>query len=401
MELVGAIRSKFEALAPVLNERGQRLWAAAEATALGRGGISRVAEATGLSHVTIRRGVSELSEGPKETVTPQRSRRAGGGRKKVTDVDPTLTADLASLVEATTRGDPQSPLLWTCKSVRRLAGELRRKGHRVSPQTVATLLHQARYSLQANRKTKEGASHPDRNAQFEYITRRVKHFQSQGEPVISVDTKKKELVGEFKNAGREWRPEGSPDRVLIHDFADEEQGKVVPYGVYDMARDTGWVSVGTDHDTAQFAVQTIRMWWRRMGRPVYPRVKGILITADGGGSNGSRSRLWKVEIQRFSDETGLQIEVCHFPPGTSKWNKIEHRLFCHITENWRGRPLISREVVVNLIAATTTTTGLRVKAKLDEKVYPTGIRVPDEDLAALRLKPAQFHGEWNYSIAPR
>jgi Rhodopirellula transposase DDE domain len=400
MEIVEQIRSKFSALAPVLNERGQRLWAAAEARALGRGGISRVSEATGISHVTIRHGVAELASGPQEIVTPHRSREAGGGRRKATAADPTLMADLLSLVESATRGDPESPLLWTSKSVRRLAVELGRKGHRVAPQTVANLLHEAKYSLQANRKTKEGASHPDRNEQFEYISRQVKYWQARGEPVISVDTKKKELVGEFKNGGQEWRPAGSPEKVLVHDFADPELGKVVPYGVYDLARNSGWVSVGTDHDTAQFAVQTIRLWWRRMGRPMYPRAKGLLVTADGGGSNGSRSRLWKVELQRFSSESGLRVEVCHFPPGTSKWNKIEHRMFCHITENWRGRPLTSCEVIVNLIAATKTAAGLRVKAALDEHEYPTGLRIADEDLAAVHLKPSKFHGEWNYTIAP-
>jgi Rhodopirellula transposase DDE domain len=309
-------------------------------------------------------------------------------------------AALLSLVESATRGDPKSPLLWTSKGVRKLAVELGRKGRRVALQTAANLLHETKYSLQANRKTKEGTSHPGRNEQFEYISHRVKYWQARGEPVISVDTKKEELVGEFKNGGQGWRLAGSPEKVRVHDFADPELGKVVPYGVYDLARNSGWVSVGTDHDTAQFAVQTIRLWWRRMGRQVYPSAKGLLVTADGCGSNGRRSRLWKVEFQRFSSETGLAVEVCHFPPGTSKWNKIEHWMFCHITENWRGQPLTSCEVIVNLIAATKTMAGLPVKAALDEHEYSTGLRVTDEDMAAVHLKPAKFHGERNHTIAP-
>jgi transposase len=396
------IAEKFELLGVVMDEQMRRLWAASEARVLGYGGVSTVARAIGLARPTITAGMKEL-EAATRSVSPgpkRRLRRAGAGRPAVTEIDPGLRPALEQLVEPATRGDPMSPLRWTCKSVRVLAAELARQGHPVSHQKVAELLQEAGYSLQANRKTREGASHPDRNAQFEYIARRCQEFQRRGQPVISVDTKKKELVGEFKNAGREWHPEGRPPTVRVHDFQDEELGKAIPYGVYDLSANAGWVSVGVDHDTPEFAVESIQRWWRRMGRRTYPDAQELLITADGGGSNGSRTRLWKVALQRMASTTGLRISVCHFPPGTSKWNKIEHRMFCHITENWRGRPLISHEVIVNLIANTTTTKGLRVRAALDTGKYPTGIRVGDADMASLNLIPDEFHADWNYAIAP-
>jgi hypothetical protein len=401
---VQAITTKYTSLEPVLDERARRLWAAVEARAIGRGGITRVAEATGLSRVTIRAGLKELD--PPSTPTGQepatgRLRRPGGGRKRPVDQDPVLLRDLETLVDPVTRGDPMSPLRWTCKSAAKLAAELRAKGHAVSERTVNRLLHVLDYSLQSNRKTIEGKSHPDRDAQFQYINRRVKAFQRQGQPVVSVDAKKKELVGQFRNGGREWQPKGQPEEVEVYDFAKKDQGKIIPYGIYDQTIDTGWVSVGVDHDTADFAVETLRRWWRNMGSRVYPGAKRLLITADGGGSNGRRCRLWKVELQGLADEIGLRISVCHFPPGTSKWNKIEHRLFCHITENWRGRPLVSREVVVNLIGHTTTKTGLSIRSELDEGSYPTGRKVSDEQMKGLVIKRDKFHGEWNYTMLPR
>ena len=398
------VRAKFQQLDPVMNERMRRLWAAAEALALPRGGITLVSEATGLSRTTIWSGVRELrrqADLPPGAVVTEGIRRPGGGRPYLEDVDPTLARDLEALVEPTARGDPQSPLRWTCKSTRTLAEELTRLGHRVSYQTVALLLHALGYSLQANRKTREGSSHPDRNAQFEHINARVKAFQRRGQPVVSVDTKKKEMIGDFKNGGREWQPAGQPEPVRAKDFLDKKLGKVIPYGVYDLTCNAGWVSVGTDHDTARFATATLRRWWGEMGQDVYPRAEQLLITADGGGSNGSRSRLWKVALQQLADDLGLRISVCHFPPGTSKWNTIEHRMFCHITKNWRGRPLVSRAVVVELIGHTTTKAGLQVQAELDGNSYPTGIKVTDEELAAVRIKKDTFHGEWNYTILPR
>jgi transposase len=399
-----AIAAKFALLEPLLDERTRRRWAAVEARALGRGGIRCLAEATGLSRATIRAGLRELTascttgagEAPRERI-----RRAGGGRRPLGEDDPRLLQALERLVEPVTRGDPMSPLRWTCKSAARLAEELHGQGHAVSERTVNRLLHALGYSLQSNRKTLEGRQHPDRDAQFQYLNRRVKAFQRQGQPVVSVDTKKKELVGQFRNGGREWQPLGQPERVKVHDFPDEELGKVIPYGVYDMAANTGWVSVGVDHDTAEFAVETLRRWWRHMGHEAYPQATRLLITADGGGSNGSRSRLWKVELQKLADELGLQLSVCHFPPGTSKWNKIEHRMFCHITENWRGRPLVSREVVVNLIGHTTTKTGLAIRSALDENRYPTGREITDEQMEDLAIKREKFHGEWNYTLHPR
>lgn len=399
-----AIAAKFIILRPLLDERARRMWAAVEARAMGRGGMSRVAEATGLSRVTIRAGLQELAladraSGPQ--APPERLRRRGGGRKPLSLHDPHLLHALETLVDPVTRGDPMSLLRWTCKSASQLAAALRAQGHPVSERTVNRLLHDLGYSLQSNRKTLEGSTHPDREAQFQYINRRAKAFQQQSQPVISVDTKKKELVGQFRNGGREWSPQGQPEEVEVHDFPSKTLGKVIPYGVYDEATNTGWVSVGVDHDTAEFAVETVRRWWRHMGSQTYPKAKRLLITADGGGSNGSRCRLWKVELQRLADETGLRISVCHFPPGTSKWNKIEHRMFCHITENWRGRPLVSREVVVNLIGHTTTTKGLVIRSALDDHSYPTGREVTAEQMERLALKQEKFHGEWNYTLRPR
>lgn len=396
------IETVYQALKPLLDERMRRQWAAAEAKAYGWGGIQAVSKAIGMSMTTIRKGLSELSEreaNPGRKIT-ERVRKEGGGRKQQTELDPGLQTALERLIEPATRGDPQSPLRWTCKSTPRLAAELTRQGHPVSASTVGRLLLAAGYSLQSNRKTKEGASHPDRNAQFEYINAAVQHFQQRGQPAISVDTKKKELVGEFSNGGREWQPHGEPVKVLVHDFLDKELGKAIPYGVYDLTKNQGWVSVGIDHDTARFATETIRRWWCQMGLTGYCPVRELLITADGGGSNGSRCRLWKVALQELASCLGIPIQVCHFPPGTSKWNKIEHRMFCHITQNWRGRPLVSLEVILNLIAATSTQQGLRIRAELDSGHYPTGIKVTDAELAAVNLKRADFHGDWNYQILP-
>ena len=393
------IKQRFTQLKGWLDERSRRLWAAAEATAHGRGGISLVARASGISRRAIAVGVAELKKKPDRSRGERPPiRQKGGGRKKASLKDPELLRDLEKLVEPVTRGDPQSPLRWTCKSVRNLADELRTQGHAVSHMLVAELLHEQKYSLQANRKTKEGSSHPDRNAQFEHIRGKATEFLNSGQPAISVDTKKKEQVGDYKNGGREWHPKGQPVHVQVHDFAKQ---KDVPYGVYDLGQNAGWVSVGTDHDTSAFAVESIRRWWIMMGRETYPDARQLLITADSGGSNGSRVRLWKLELQKLSDETGLEISVCHFPPGTSKWNKIEHRLFSFITKNWRGKPLVSHEVIVNLIAATTTRTGLRVQSQLDTGKYPKGIKVGKQEFATIQLRPDPFHGEWNYTIAPR
>jgi transposase len=394
-----AIGERFRAMVGELNERQRRLWAASEARAAGRGGTAAVARATGISVETIRIGIRELDCG--EKLEPGRVRRRGGGRRPLTETDPTLLADLERILEADTRGDPESPLRWTAKSVRQLAGALRELGHRVHFATVAKLLRQLGYSLQANRKTKEGASHPDRDAQFEHINATAKAAIAAGEPVISVDTKKKELVGDFKNGGREWRPKGEPELVRTHDFKDKQLGKAIPYGVYDLANNEGWVSVGIDHDTAQFAINSIHSWWEHLGRERFPNAHRLTITADCGGSNSNRTRLWKLELQRLADQTGLEIQVCHFPPGTSKWNKIEHRLFSFISINWRAKPLISRQVIIDLIASTTTSTGLKVYAQLDERTYPDKIRVSDTELARVRIERHSFHPEWNYTIKPR
>jgi transposase len=393
-----AIRRRFRLIERHLDERLRRLVAAAEVAAAGS--VSAVARATGVSRRAIRAGVKELKARGAAALAPGRIRRPGGGRKRTVDQDPTLVTDLERLIEPTTRGDPQSPLRWTCKSVRRLAAELTRQGHRTSHRMVAALLRQLGYSLQANRKTIEGTRHPDRNAQFEHINARVRAYLRQGEPAISVDTKKKELVGNFKNAGREWRPRGQPQPVQVHDFVQPELGRAIPYGVYDLGANTGWVSVGIDHDTAAFAVGSIRRWWQAMGRRAYPRAQRLLITADAGGSNGPRVRLWKVELQKLADHLRRPIAVCHFPPGTSKWNTIEHRLFSFISQNWRGQPLVSHAVIVNLIAATTTPTGLRVRARVDTNRYPSGLTVSRDALAAVRLRPDSFHGDWNYTILP-
>jgi hypothetical protein len=399
-----AVRMKYELLQPLMTERLRRQWAACEAESLGRGGVSLVAQATGLSRTTIWTGRRELrrrADRPQDDLAPERVRAPGGGRHLIEQDDATLLTALQALVEASTRGDPQSPLCWTSRSTRKLAEELCGQGHVVSHQTVAALLSDWGYSLQANRKTKEGDDHPDRDAQFEYINQQVRVFQREGQPVISVDAKKKELIGNFRNPGREWHRRGQPEEVRAKDFLDKQLGKAIPEGVYDLSRNEGWVSVGVDHDTAEFAVASIRRWWQEMGSPVYPRACRLLITADAGGSNGYRSRLWKVELQGLADDLGLRISVCHFPPGTSKWNRIEHRMFCHITKNWRGRPLRSRAIVVNLIGHTTTKTGLRIQAELDTNTYRAGIKVSDEELAAIRLEKAPFHGEWNYTIATR
>ena len=382
----------------------RRLVAAAEAKVAGYGGVSLVARATGVSRRAITVGLAELKHPASQSevsATTARVRKTGGGRKKATAQDVTLLRDLERLIEPLTRGDPESPLRWTCKSLRRLADELVAGGHEVSHRLVGELLAELGYSLQANRKTQEGSAHPDRDAQFLFINRRTQEELVLGNPVISVDTKKKELVGDFKNAGREYRPQGDPQKVRVHDFIIPELGRANPYGVFDLARNVGWVSVGVDHDTAAFAVESIRRWWRMMGRAHYPQARCLQIFADGGGSNGSRVRLWKVELQKLAEELGFPIQVCHLPPGTRKWNKIEHRLFSFITQNWRGQPLISHEVIINLIKATTTSKGLRVEAALDDRQYPAGEKVSDEELARVNLTRAEFHGEWNYTISPR
>jgi len=393
-----AIRQRYEALSPVLDERGRRRFAAAEATAAGPGGIRAVNRATGIARSTIGRGLRELRTG--ETPDVARVRRAGGGRKPVSETDPSLLDDLRGLVEPQTRGDPQSPLLWTCKSLRKLSRSLCDMGHKVGRTLVGELLHKLDYRLQANRKTREGSNNPDRDAQFHYINDRVTEALVAGEPAISVDTKKKELVGDFRNAGREWRPKGEPEEVRVHDFVIPELGRAVPYGVYDIAGNLGWVSVGIDHDTAAFAINAIRSWWKLMGCLRYPNARSLTITADGGGSNGSRVRLWKIELQKLADELGIPITVCHLPPGTSKWNKIEHRLFSFITGNWRGKPLVSHQVIVQLIAATTTKAGLKVRCQLDRNTYPAGIKVSDAQMRAINLTRHDFHGEWNYTVSP-
>jgi transposase len=388
---------KLKTVLPHLNERQKRLFLAAEAKTLGWGGISKVASATGVSRVTIYKALKEIEFHPPVS---ERIRKSGGGRKGIDVHHPDLLRELESLVDPVTRGDPMTPLRWTCKSTRQLSSELVHQGYGVSHVTVADLLHRLDYSLQGNVKTLEGADHEDRDDQFNYINKKVKQFLHRRQPVISVDTKKKELVGKFKNGGREWQPTGEPEEVQVHDFASQESPKVIPYGIYDIAKNMGWVNVGCDHDTASFAVASIRRWWLSMGQEVYPDAEELLICADGGGSNGYRVRLWKVELQTLATEMGLHITTCHFPPGTSKWNKIEHRLFSHISMNWRGRPLVSHEVIVKLIGKTSTRNGLRVKAKLDRRKYPTKVKVSNEEMERVKLKPHSFHGEWNYSISP-
>ena len=400
--MVEQVRRKYKSIGDMMDERMRRQWAATEAVALGWGGVSTVAAATGLARNTVMAGVREINHRRRypRTKIVDRIRSAGGGRKPLTQTDPELETALLALVDPATRGHPESPLRWTCTSTAKLAEQLQRQHHPVTDRTVATLLKKAGYSLQSNRKTQEGASHQDRDAQFGYINRQVIAFQKELQPVVSIDTKKKELVGEFYNAGREWRPKGDPETVNVHDFPDKKLGKAIPYGVYDLLNNEGWVSVGIDHDTAEFAVASIRRWWQTMGTRRFPRATKLLITADGGGSNSSRNRLWKVVLQDLADELDLVLQVCHFPPGTSKWNKIEHRLFCFITKNWRGRPLTTYKTVVNLIASTTTKSGLRVQAAIDENNYPTGIEVSDEQLARVNITRDSFHGEWNYTISP-
>src|SRR6266702_8137065 len=393
-----AARKRYREMAAVLNEQSRRRFVAMEARALGHGGVSLMARISGLARSTIYHGVCDIRD--KVSDSPGRARRDGGGRKTTASQDATLVSDLKSLVEPVTRGDPMQPLLWTTRSLRNLANELANKGHQVCPTVVGDLLRGIGYSLQANSKTREGGQHIDRDAQFHYINTQAKAFLAANEPVISVDTKKKELVGNFKNNGREWRRNGAPELVNVHDFIDPKLSRAVPYGVYDITNNVGWVSVGTDHDTATFAVNTIRRWWRTMGKKRHPKAKRLMITADGGGSNGYRVRLWKVELQKLADELKLPITVCHLPPGTSKWNKIEHRLFSFITINWRGKPLRSYRTIVQLIAATTTDAGLRVRAELDENKYPKGVKVSKDQLAAVNIFPHSFHGDWNYTISP-
>ena len=407
--ILDSVRTKDELLRPLMDERMRRQWAAAEALSLKRGGVTVVANATGLSRTTIGQGMREPRErthlGIEDEICvsdlPKRVRHPGGGRHPLKEDDPPLVRDLEALIEPTTRGDPQSPLRWTCKSTPNLAEALSRHGHRVSHQTVAVLLHELGYSLQALRKTRGGSTHPDRDAQFQHIHRQVIAFHERGQPVVSVDTKKKELIGDFKKAGQEWQPQRAPEEVRMHDFEDKQLGKAIPRGVYDPTWDEGWVSIGVDHDTAQFAAETLRRWWQEMGSDTDPEAEGLLITADSGGSNSSRSRLWKVALQGLADLLGFPLSVCHFPPGTSKWNQIEHRMFSHITQNWRGRPLVSRAVVVNLIGHPTTEAGLEVPAELDPGSYARRIKVTDDELSAVRITRDKFHGEWNYTISPK
>lgn len=399
-----AVGRRYRALASVLNERQRRLWAGAEALAAGRGGIATVSRATGLGRPTVYRGIRELEERKEgaaaEGPAAERIRRPGAGRKRLTKSDQTLLTDLQRLVDPVTRGDPESPLRWTCKSTTKLAEELTAQGHPTSPDTVGRLLQELDYSLQAVQKTKEGESHPDRDAQFRHINAEAEAWMAAGQPVISVDAKKKELVGEFRNGGREWQPKGEPEKVEVYDFPSLALGDARPYGVYDPQRNEGWVSVGSDHDTAEFAVATIRLWWKKMGSPAYTEATDLMVTADGGGSNSSRARLWKTELQKLANDTGLNLHVHHFPPGTSKWNKIEHRMFSHISQNWRGRPLATYDTIVNLIASTTTKTGLRIRAKLDPRKYAKGIKVTNQEMNALNIQRSDFHGEWNYTISP-
>jgi Rhodopirellula transposase DDE domain len=396
-EAAQVLAAKFAVIFPHLDERQRRLLMGAEARALGHGGIRLVARAAGVRQATVSAGVSELEAGAEPL---GRARQPGGGRKRAAEADPGLVPALLALVEPDERGDPMSPLKWTAKSTRNLAGELTRQGHKVSADTVGDLLRDEGFSLQGNAKTIEGARHPDRDAQFRYINGQARAHQEAGDPVISVDTKKKELIGEFANAGREWRPKGRPAAVRTHDFPGDSEGKAIPYGVYDVTADAGWVNVGTDHDTAAFAVESIRRWWEAAGSSQYPAARRLLITADAGGSNGYRTRAWKTGLAALAEETGLQITVCHFPPGTSKWNKIEHRLFSHVTMNWRGRPLTSHDVIISSIAATTTRTGLTVQARLDDGSYPTGVKVSNAQMAALPISRHPFHGEWNYTLHP-
>lgn len=399
--LENEISTRFKSLEITFNERSRRLWAAAEALAAGRGGISAVHRATRISRTTIHEGIRELNDPDLLREQSDRTRNPGGGRKKAVDIDPRLRDALDALLDPVTRGDPESPLRWTCKSLRVLASELGKKGHSVSHQLVAELLREMGYSLQANRKTSEGKQHPDRNEQFEFINLLVEENLQEGNPVISVDAKKKELVGNFKNGGKEWHPQGNPEEVNVYDFLSMAQGRATPYGIYDIGRNDGWVNVGVDKDTAAFAVESIRRWWNNMGKANYPKAKQIVITADGGGSNGSRVRLWKTQLQDFCNEIGIPVVVSHFPPGTSKWNKIEHRLFSYISMNWRGKPLTSFEAVLNFISSTTTSKGLTVKAEIDLNEYPKGIKISDAQMRMIDISRDEFHGEWNYTLRPQ
>lgn len=397
-ETVAWLTTKYRSIVSTLNERSRRRWAAVEASSLGHGAISAVALATGLSRTTIHWGINELNRSSGQEIETDRIRKHGGGRKLSTVRDPELVSAIDRLIEPSTRGDPRTPLRWTSKSLRHLAEELLRQRHKTSFRTIGTILQKAGYSLQANRKTREGKSHPDRDEQFRYISQQVLRFQREGQPVISVDTKKKELVGNYRNNGREWRRQGKALKVKIYDFIDPKKGKAIPYGVYDITNNEGWVSVGMDHDTAEFAAEAINRWWRKMGRKRFPKAKKLMIAADSGGSNGHRNRLWKVSLQKLANRIGLDLMVSHFPPGTSKWNKIEHRMFCHITQNWRGKPLVSYRVIVDLISGTRTNRGLRIKAELDSGRYEDGIRVNDDELERVRLKRSKFHGDWNYAV---
>ncbi len=399
MKDTNLISNRYKILSPLLDEKSQRLMIAAESIVLGHGGIAIVAKSTGVSRTTISTGLKELRE--PNLINTNRIRKEGGGRKKAIEKSPTLKKELEKLIEPALRGEPESPLMWTSKSLRKLSTELKSKGFNVSHKLVGEILKEQGFSLQANRKTDEGKNHPDRNAQFEHIHHKIKEFQKNGQPVISVDAKKKELVGNFKNNGKELHKEKAPEEVKVYDFLSDAKGKAIPYGVYDLSQNKGWVSVGINHDTAEFAVETIKKWWAKMGKPFYPDAQRLLITADGGGSNSSRSRLWKAEIQKLANETRLTIEVCHFPPATSKWNKIEHRLFSYISQNWRGKPLVSYEVIVNLIASTKTLKGLEIKCELDKKNYNTGIKITDEELENIKIDRNDFHGEWNYIIRPK
>jgi transposase len=396
--LIAQIEKRYEILGPYLSEQTKRIWAVAEALAIGRGGHTVVSEATGISRTTLTKAKQEVSNEAR-VLTGQR--RSGGGRRPLVESDVTLLADLDALIDPSTRGDPESPLRWTCKSTYHLTEALNKQGHAVSQRTVYRLLEALGYSLQANRKTQEGTQHPDREAQFQFIYKHVKRFQKKHQPVISVDTKKKENLGNFKQLGREWAPRGQPTPVNVYDFPDPQQGKACPYGIYDLTRNEGWVNVGISHDTAQFAVESIRRWWAKMGVHCYSQATELLITADGGGSNAYRTRLWKIELQKLANELNLKIRVCHFPPGTSKWNKIEHQMFSFISKNWRGRPLDSLATIVNLIANTTTTTGLHIEVSIDYNTYEKGVKVTDEKLASLNIKREKFHGEWNYIIRPQ
>ena len=398
---VAAIRNKYCMLSSVLDEKTRRLWAASEASSVGWGGVSIVSEATGLAHTTIRRGVRDLEGVALSTesiLEASRIRRAGAGRKRVVETDPQICETLESLIEPATRGDPESALKWTCKSTRRLSQELKQQGHSIGPTSVRALLHHLDYSLQANRKTREGIDHPDRDTQFSYINENVKKFLRSQQPAISVDTKKKEIVGDFSNVGREYRKKGAPLETRMHDFPDKTLGKAIPYGIYDIESNEGWVTIGINYDTSRFAANSIRRWWTEMGQNRFPRATRLLITADAGGSNGWRTRLWKVALQELANELEMNVTVCHFPPGTSKWNKIEHRLFSFITQNWRGKPLYDLQTIVNLISHTTTEAGLIVKSAIDDTLYEKGIKVSDDELAAVDIKPHEFHGEWNYTI---